>query len=98
MMEVADNVSYGLSLVAPLILGGHDFHPSPRRSRRPWSARRRWHGGSSSRARSAYPASRPRGRLARVGGIGIWGLNQPVGCTFDITNFVFWIVSDTPAR
>src|SRR4029434_1165286 len=24
-------------------------------------------------------------------GIGVWGLNHPVGCAFDITNFVFWI-------
>ena len=24
-------------------------------------------------------------------GIGIWGLNNPVGWAFDITNFVFWI-------
>lgn len=24
-------------------------------------------------------------------GIGVWGLNQPVGWAFDITNFVFWI-------
>ena len=24
-------------------------------------------------------------------GVGVWGLNQPVGWAFDITNFVFWI-------
>src|SRR5262252_6344839 len=24
-------------------------------------------------------------------GIGIWGLNNPVGWAFDITNFVFWV-------
>jgi Ni/Fe-hydrogenase subunit HybB-like protein len=24
-------------------------------------------------------------------GIGIWGMNQPVGWAFDITNFVFWV-------
>jgi molybdopterin-containing oxidoreductase family membrane subunit len=24
-------------------------------------------------------------------GIGIWGLNQPIGWAFDITNFVFWV-------
>src|SRR5271166_2996902 len=24
-------------------------------------------------------------------GIGVWGMNQPVGWAFDITNFVFWI-------
>mgnify|MGYP005839682577 FL=1 len=24
-------------------------------------------------------------------GVGVWGLNQPVGWGFDITNFVFWI-------
>ena len=24
-------------------------------------------------------------------GIGVWGMNQPVGWAFDITNFVFWV-------
>ncbi|MFN7964815.1 MAG: NrfD/PsrC family molybdoenzyme membrane anchor subunit [Acidobacteriota bacterium] len=24
-------------------------------------------------------------------GVGVWGLNQPVGWAFDITNFVFWV-------
>src|SRR3954469_25770401 len=24
-------------------------------------------------------------------GIGVWGLNNPVGWAFDITNFVFWV-------
>jgi Ni/Fe-hydrogenase subunit HybB-like protein len=26
-----------------------------------------------------------------VSGIGVWGLNQPVGWAWDITNFVFWV-------
>jgi molybdopterin-containing oxidoreductase family membrane subunit len=26
-----------------------------------------------------------------VAGVGVWGLNQPVGWAWDITNFVFWI-------
>src|SRR5262245_25203455 len=24
-------------------------------------------------------------------GVGVWGLNSPVGWAFDITNFVFWV-------
>ena len=24
-------------------------------------------------------------------GIGVWGMNSPVGWAFDITNFVFWV-------
>ena len=26
-----------------------------------------------------------------LNGVGVWGLNQPVGWAFDITNFVFWV-------
>jgi Ni/Fe-hydrogenase subunit HybB-like protein len=26
-----------------------------------------------------------------VSGVGVWGLNQPVGWAWDITNFVFWV-------
>ena len=26
-----------------------------------------------------------------VTGVGVWGLNQPVGWACDITNFVFWV-------
>ena len=26
-----------------------------------------------------------------LNGTGVWGLNQPVGWAFDITNFVFWV-------
>jgi hypothetical protein len=32
-------------------------------------------------------------------GIGVWGLNVPVGWAWDITNFVFWVgASVTPER
>ncbi|MDE2506867.1 MAG: polysulfide reductase NrfD, partial [Planctomycetota bacterium] len=47
------------------------------------------------------PAFLASGTLATVGvamaaylistGVGVWGLNEPVGWAFDITNFVFWI-------
>ncbi len=47
------------------------------------------------------PAFLASGALATVGvamaaylistGVGVWGLNEPVGWAFDITNFVFWI-------
>jgi len=77
---------------APLILGGHDF-PSITRAvcdplERPtplgWWA-------------FFLPSL---GLLGLLGlatgwlfweGIGIWGLNNPVGWAFDITNFVFWV-------
>ena len=26
-----------------------------------------------------------------ITGVGVWGLNTPVGWGFDITNFVFWV-------
>ncbi|MEO6807507.1 MAG: NrfD/PsrC family molybdoenzyme membrane anchor subunit [Isosphaeraceae bacterium] len=48
-----------------------------------------------------WPAFAVSGTLCVVGlamaaylvstGIGVWGLNEPVGWAFDITNFVFWI-------
>jgi len=31
-------------------------------------------------------------------GIGVWGNNNPVGWGWDITNFVWWVVSGTPGR
>ncbi|MCC6764642.1 MAG: polysulfide reductase NrfD [Deltaproteobacteria bacterium] len=92
-MEVIDNVSHEPVVGrAPLILGGHDFHSITEAVARP--------------AERATPLAwwfffLP--SLAMLGllglsvawlvweGIGIWGLNQPVGWAFDITNFVFWI-------
>ena len=75
-----------------LILGGHDFHSITEivsgRSR----GRRRSAGGRCSRSALALL-----GGLA-IGvpwlfweGIGVWGLNIPVGWAWDITNFVFWV-------
>src|SRR5262249_16642162 len=92
-MQPEDNVSFEPVVGrAPLILGGHDFHsiteavaaPAARAPRLGW-----W---------LAFLAS-----ASMLGvlllciawlfweGIGIWGLNVPVGWAFDITNFVFWI-------
>ena len=76
----------------PLILGGHDFHSITEAVVRPleqptppgwWAAF-----GVSVLMLSLLGLS--------VGwlfweGIGIWGLNNPVGWAFDITNFVFWV-------
>ncbi len=94
MMEVAtDNVAFEpVAGRAPLILGGHDFHsiteavaiPAERATPLAW-----WF--------FFIPSLGMLGILGvAVGwlvweGIGIWGLNQPVGWAFDITNFVFWI-------
>ncbi len=92
-MQPEDNVSFEPVVGrAPLILGGHDFHsitevvaaPIERAPSLGW-----W---------LAFAAS-----ASMLGvlvlciawlfweGIGIWGLNVPVGWAFDITNFVFWI-------
>ena len=93
MMEIADNVSHEpVSGRAPLILGGPDFRSITEAVARP--------------AESPTPLVwwllflPALGMLGILGisvgwlvweGIGVWGLNQPVGWAFDITNFVFWI-------
>jgi molybdopterin-containing oxidoreductase family membrane subunit len=93
MMEVSDNVSYEpVAGRAPLILGTPDFHSITADVARP--------------AEEATPLAwwfffiPSLGMLGLLGlavgwlvweGIGVWGLNQPVGWAFDITNFVFWI-------
>src|SRR5688572_26820505 len=93
MMEVADNVSHEpVAGRAPLVLGRPTFHSITEAVARP--------------AEGATPIMwwllflPSLGMLAILGvsvgwlvweGIGVWGLNQPVGWAFDITNFVFWI-------
>ena len=93
MMEIADNVSHEpVSGRAPLILGDPDFRSITEAVARP--------------AESPTPLVwwllflPALGMLGILGisvgwlvweGIGVWGLNQPVGWAFDITNFVFWI-------
>ena len=76
----------------PLILGGKDFHAITEAVARPLE--RKTPGGWY----VVFGIS-----LAMLGllgvsvswlfweGIGIWGLNNPVGWAFDITNFVFWV-------
>jgi Ni/Fe-hydrogenase subunit HybB-like protein len=94
MMEAAtDNVTVEpVTGRAPLILGAPDFHSITEAVARP--------------TEQATPLAwwfffvPSLGMLGILGvavswlvweGIGIWGLNQPVGWAFDITNFVFWI-------
>jgi molybdopterin-containing oxidoreductase family membrane subunit len=94
MMEAAvDNVTVEpVTGRAPLILGANDFHAITEAVARP--------------AERTTPLAwwffflPSLGMLGILGigvtwlvweGIGIWGLNQPVGWAFDITNFVFWI-------
>ena len=93
-MGAEDNVSYEpVAGRAPLILGGHDFHSITEAVARPARAQRRRSRGGSSSCRSL-------GMLGLLGlavgwlfweGIGVWGINSPVGWAWDITNFVFWI-------
>jgi len=92
-MQAEDNVSFEPVVGrAPLILGGHDFHslteivaaPAERAPSLGW-----W-------LALAVSASLLGVLVLCIAwlfweGIGIWGLNVPVGWAFDITNFVFWI-------
>jgi len=77
---------------APLVLGGHGFADLTRMVNGIVEGKTpRWW----------WPAFLASGGVATIGlamaaylistGIGVWGLNQPVGWAFDITNFVFWI-------
>jgi molybdopterin-containing oxidoreductase family membrane subunit len=78
---------------APLILGGHDFGSLTEVACAPWAAHRP--------PRAWYVAfAIALSLLAILGamigylffnGVGVWGLNNPVGWGFDIANFVFWV-------
>ena len=93
-MHPEDNVSFEPVVGrAPLILGGHDFHSITEAVAAPVESARRASAGGS-----PLPAPPRMLGLLVLGiawlfweGIGIWGLNVPVGWAFDITNFVFWI-------
>jgi molybdopterin-containing oxidoreductase family membrane subunit len=76
----------------PLILGGHDFHSITETVARPLERKMPlgWY----------VVFTIALGLLGLLGvqtawlvweGVGIWGLNTPVGWAFDITNFVFWV-------
>ncbi len=92
MMET-DNVSHEpVAGRAPLILGGHDFHSITNAVSAPVEA--------PTPLMWWFLFLPSLGMLGILGvavgwlvweGIGVWGLNQPVGWAFDITNFVFWI-------
>ena len=92
-MQPEDNVSFEPVVGrAPLILGGHDFHSITEAVAAPVEST------PSLGWWLALAVS-----LSMLGilvlciawlfweGVGIWGLNVPVGWAFDITNFVFWI-------
>jgi len=88
-----DNTLEDPSQRAPLILGGHDFASvtekvcSVTERRRPPRA---WY------VAFAVSSAMSGVLLAMIvylvtTGVGVWGLNIPVGWGFDITNFVFWV-------
>ena len=93
LQQIDDNVRYDpVSGRAPLILGGHDFRSitnaiaEPLESKTPLG----WWG--------AFAVSLAMLALLGVSvgwlfweGIGIWGLNNPVGWGWAIVNFVFWV-------
>ncbi|MCC6160532.1 MAG: polysulfide reductase NrfD [Deltaproteobacteria bacterium] len=76
----------------PLILGGHDFHSITEAVARPveWKTPKAWW--------VVFAVSLSMLGLLGVAvgwlfwqGTGVWGLNNPVGWAWDITNFVFWV-------
>jgi molybdopterin-containing oxidoreductase family membrane subunit len=90
---VLDNTHDDPTRRAPLILGGHDLTSVTEKvcgiieSPRP---PRIWY------VLLAGSAALTGVLFAMIGyliwtGVGVWGLNNPVGWAFDITNFVFWV-------
>ena len=79
---------------ARIVLGGdHTYATSPTRSARSSSRaprRRAWCGASRSRSSCFSCCSCPITWLFAKG-VGIWGVNQPVGWGFAIINFVWWV-------
>ncbi len=77
---------------APLILGGHDFPSITRAVCDPLeqSTPRGWWAFFLPSLALLSLLGLATGWLFWEG-IGIWGLNNPVGWAFDITNFVFWV-------
>jgi Ni/Fe-hydrogenase subunit HybB-like protein len=90
--QATDNLDEPVYARAPLILPGHDFHAITEAVTKPvegqWGVK--WW-------LFLFTAL---GMLSCFGiatawlvweGIGVWGLNNPVGWAWDITNFVFWV-------
>ena len=77
----------------PLILGGPSFHAITEAVAPPARA------AADARLVALLPAFARRCSACSASpigwlfweGIGVWGLNNPVGWAFDITNFVFWV-------
>lgn len=92
MEHLAVNTTDPLDHRAPLILGNSTFHSITEDVCRPieWKAPLGWY--------VCFALSLLMLSILGLGvgyllweGIGIWGLNQPVGWAWDITNFVFWV-------
>ena len=72
----------------------HDFdddHRDGLRDRRAADAAAAWYIAFARLAAADRRAVRDARLPVRCTGIGVWGLNIPVGWAFDITNFVFWV-------
>ncbi len=90
--HVIDNLDEPVNARAPLVLPGHDAHSITEAVMAPveWKTKRNWW---------AFLLA-ALGMLSCFGvatawlvweGVGVWGLNNPVGWAWDITNFVFWV-------
>jgi Ni/Fe-hydrogenase subunit HybB-like protein len=90
--ELRDATQDPVDRRAPLIVGGHDLHSITEAVCKPveWVPPRAWY--------IAFAVSLSLVVVLLVSiahlfwtGIGAWGLNNPVGWGWDITNFVFWV-------
>ncbi len=90
-----DNTSDDPRHRAPLVLGDNDFASVTDTVCRLGRGRRQTPRRGTSRSASSASLTRHPRRDDRATcsatGIGVWGLNNPVGWAWDITNFVFWI-------
>jgi molybdopterin-containing oxidoreductase family membrane subunit len=91
--RVLDNTTDDPTRRPPLVLGGHDFASVTdvvcRIAERPRPGRAWWIAFGVSAALTAVLVALVAYLIGA--GIGIWGVNKPVGWGFAIINFVFWV-------
>jgi len=92
MSTIQEHARPAFALEPPLILGGHDFHSITEAVARPLETKpgRGWYAclGISVLLLSLLGIQTA---WLFWEGIGIWGLNNPVGWGWAIVNFVFWV-------